>query len=470
MIYHHVYRRFGTKQRVRAAVIGAGHFGTAVVTQQKYNAALDVVIVADKNRELARSALVKAEIPEDRIVFSGDAGAAAKAIAAGEYVYTDEADLIMDVPAIDALCEGTGVPEAGARFAKRAIERRKHVVMINKETDSVVGPILRKLAHDAGVVYTPVDGDQHGLLMAMVEWARVVGLTVITAGKARDGEYVWDEAAGTVSIAADGITVHEDHVVEIPRPEASYLQMIPEGRAQEYVARRAELLKDLPGAGAFDLCEMTIAANATGLSPEHAPLRQGSLRITELPIAYCSKRNGGIFEGEGVIDVMTCFRRPDEAGMGGGVFLVVRCDNAYSNYILTTKGQIPNYARSTAVIYRPYHLCGVETSTSILCAGLLGIDTGSRDYRPRFDLVKVAARDIRAGETFGNDHDQKLTAEIRPAQRLANSHALPGHMLDGNTAAVDIPKGTLITAGMVRAPANSVLWDLRALQDRTFAV
>ena len=32
---------------------------------------------------------------------------------------------------------------------------------------------------------------------------------------------------------------------------------------------------------------------------------------------------------------------------------------------------------------------------------LLGIDTGSDDYRPRYDLAKVAARDIKAGEKAG---------------------------------------------------------------------
>jgi predicted homoserine dehydrogenase-like protein len=87
-------------------------------------------------------------------------------------------------------------------------------------------------------------------------------------------------------------------------------------------------------------------------------------------------------------------------GLGGGVFLVVRCDNAYSNHVLTTKGQIANYDDTAAVIYRPYHLCGVETSSTILVAGLLGLDTGSDDFLPRYDLVKVAARDIAAGEVF----------------------------------------------------------------------
>ncbi|MGO4319950.1 flagellar biosynthesis protein FlgA, partial [Agrobacterium sp. MCAB5] len=119
-------------------------------------------------------------------------------------------------------------------------------------------------------------------------------------------------------------------------------------------------------------------------------LVHAALRITEIPVAYAEIANGGLFERTETIDLATCLRRPDESGLGGGVFLVVRCDNAYSNHVLVTKGQIANYDETTAVIYRPYHLCGVETSTSLLMAGLLGIDTGSDDYRPRYDLVKVA--------------------------------------------------------------------------------
>lgn len=468
MIYHHLFEKLRKKDCVQAAVIGAGHFGTAVVTQQNYTKYLKVAIVADKNAELAKSSFTKAEIAEELIVYCNDADEAQKLINEGKFIYTDNADIIMDIQSIDVVCESTGVPEAGAYYAKTAIERSKHVVMINKEADSVVGPILKKMAQEKGVVCTPVDGDQPALLIAMVEWARLIGLTVISGGKARDGEFVYDEKAGTVTIEADGITVHETTTIKIHPDDAKYLEMIPEGMSEEYVQKRAEILKELPNAGAFDLCELTIIANSTGLAPHVPPTTQASLRITELPIAYCSKQNGGIYDDEGIIDVVTCLRRPDESGMGGGVFMVVRCDNAYSNYILTTKGQIPNYDKSTAVIYRPYHLCGVEASVSVMASGLLGMDTGSLEYLPRYDLIKKAARDIKSGEVFGNDHDEKLTALILPATKRSNDNPIPAHMLDGNRAMVDIPKDTIITYGMVEGPENSVLWSLRQLQEEAF--
>lgn len=468
MIYHQLFKKHADRT-VLAAIIGAGHFGTAVVTQQNDTPQLNVPIVADTVLENAKGAFLKTGIPEDRIIYSSNAEEAQNLISKGMYVYTDNPMMIMDIPSIEVICEGTGVPEASAAYCIAAIEKGKHVVAISKEMDSVVGPLLKQKAKDKGVVYSPVDGDQPALLMGLVEWAKVIGLTVISAGKARDGEFILDEKLQTVSLKADGITVHDDYSVRIPSNYMKYFEMIPEGRAAEYLEKRAEVLKDLPNAGAFDLCELAMIANATGLKPSTPELTQASLRITELPVAYCSVKNKGIYENEGIIDVHTNLRRKDESGMGGGVYMVVRCDNAYSNYILTTKGQIPNYDLSTAVIYRPYHLCGVETTTTILSAALLGFDTGTLDYLPTYDLVKRAERDIEAGEPLGNDHDLKLKALIIPSSVRGADQPVPGHMVTGNVATRGIKKGEIITYSMIEDKSDSVLWTLRKEQEEFFS-
>lgn len=471
MIYHHLFKPFlDTGREVQAAVIGAGHFGTAVVTQQNYTPMLKVAVVADRNLQHAKNAFLKAGIPEERILYSTNAAQAARLILEGNYIYTDDPMIIMDIPTIEVVCEGTGVPEAGVEFCLAALEKGKHVAAISKEMDSAVGPILKKLAAEKGLVYSPVDGDQPALLMAMVEWAKTIGLTVISAGKARDGEFVLDEEQRTVSVKADGITIHEDYTVQIPEDEMKYFEKIPEGRAGEYLKERARLLKNLPGAGAFDLCELTMVANATGLRPPCPELTDGILRITELPAAYCAEKNSGIYEAEGIIDVHTNLRRNDESGMGGGVYMVVRCDNAYSNYILTTKGQISNSDCSTAVIYRPYHLCGIEVAVTILCAALLGTDTGTLEYIPRFDLVKKAQCPIKAGELLGNDHDLRMKAMILPASPKAPANPVPAHLITGNRAVKDIAAGEIITYDMIEDCSDSALWRLRARQDREFGL
>ena len=73
-------------------------------------------------------------------------------------------DYIADLP-LDVLVESSGAPEASAAAAELAIERGMHVVMVSKETDSVVGSILARKAAERGLVYTTGDGDQPSLLI-----------------------------------------------------------------------------------------------------------------------------------------------------------------------------------------------------------------------------------------------------------------------------------------------------------------
>lgn len=469
MVYHHLYKKFARKEQVRVGIIGAGNYGTAIATQDPHTPLMTVVAIADISLQAARAAFEKAGIDQATVVYCETTGDAEAAIGRGNRVYTDRCEIIAEIADVDIVCDSTGVPEASANYALKAIENGKHVAMITKDCDVAIGPILKKLAREAGVVYTPVDGDQHGLLIQLYEWAKSVGLTVISGGKATDGEFVYDEERGTVSIKTDK-KIHAPYVetITVSAEDRKYLGKIPQGEAAEYIARRARILARLPQPGSYDLCEITIAANYTGLAPSVDTLVHAPLRITEIPVAYCESEHGGIFGKGGTIDLATCLRAPAESGLGGGVFLVVRCDNAYSNHVLTTKGQIANYDDTAAVIYRPYHLCGVETSSSILLAGLLNIDTGSDDYRPRFDLVKVAARDIKQGDVFGNDHNPQLAARIVPAQPIGSGNLACAHLLTGNRAAVDIPAGTPITYDMVEEPEGSTLWRLRRLQDQVF--
>ena len=469
MIYHHLFQKLGRGKTVHAGIIGTGAYGSAITTQAAHTPYLAVQAVADISRDNARRAYERAGVSADKIVYCDNAAKAQSEIEKGNFVYTDHCEIIANIPIIDVVCECTGIPEASATYALAALEQGKHVAMVTKDCDSAVGPMLRGIADGKGLVYTPVDGDQHGLLIQLVEWAKAIGLTVLSGGKATDGEFVYDETTGAVTIKTDK-KVHAPYVSTVTvRPEdRKYLGMIPPGGAAEYVAKRLEILQALPQLGAYDVCELTVAANYTGLKPAIETLVHAPLRITELPVAYCATDNGGVFPSEGIIDMTTCLRRADESGLGGGVFLVVRCDNAYSHEVLTTKGQIANYDGTTAVIYRPYHLCGVETATSLLAAGLLNMNTASDTFLPRYDLVKVAARDIKAGEIFENDHSLQMTARMAPAKPIAPSNAASAHLLTGNPAKSDIPRGTMITYDMVVEPQDAVIWRLRRQQDKTF--
>ena len=60
MIYRNLFERIGEPQVVRAGLIGAGDFGTPIVTQAKIIPRLDVPVVADIDLDAARRALYQA--------------------------------------------------------------------------------------------------------------------------------------------------------------------------------------------------------------------------------------------------------------------------------------------------------------------------------------------------------------------------------------------------------------------------
>lgn len=461
MIYQHLFDRLKEKRTVRAGLIGSGQYGTAVITQARYIPLLEIPIIADVDSQAARHAYHHAGIVDHDIALCDNRSDAIRAMESGKFVVVEDPMLMMDTP-IDVIVESTGAPEAGARHAYEAIQYGKHVAMINKETDAVIGPILKHLADKAGLVYTPVDGDQHGLLIGLVLWARSLGLKVLCGGKARNAECIYDSEAATVSCGRDTINVTEEKMWALER--------IPDGDARRYISARREVLATLPKISNSDRGEMTIAANATGLMPDIPELHLPVVRISEIPEVLCPVEENGILQTGAAIEIVTCLRKTDEAGLGGGVFVVVSCENDYSRMILTTKGLIANHRGTTALIYRPFHLCGVETPISILSAALLDVPTGGSAIQPHVDLGATLNCELKAGTTLGSDHSSIIDAAILPASPIAKGNPLPLYLLTGNRLSRDVPAKTLITHEMVDPPSNSLLWSLRQQQDRHFGL
>lgn len=457
MVCHNMLQRIETP--VRAALVGSGHYGTALLVQALRIPSLDLRIVCDVSHDRARLACRRAGIHDDRVVVCDSRASVLRALESGRHALLDDPAVLFGLP-LDVLVECTGDAEAGARHALAAIEHGMHIAMVTKETDCVAGPILKRIADDAGVVYTAVDGDQHGLIMGLVGWLRAIGLDMVCAGKARDTECVFDPTHRTLT---DG-----RRTLPLDVASAASFGPMPPGEAALAIARRRESAGGLDTPAAYDLAELTIAANATGLLPDAVGLHAPLLRVPEIPEALCPMEEGGVLSATGAIEAVTCLRGPNEAGMGGGVFAVAACDSEYSLEIMRTKGLITNRAGRSVLVYRPYHLCGVETAVSVLCAGALRTATGASDYLPAVDFVARASTGIAAGTTLSDEGDPRLSGLLLPAQPLADAAPLPFYLLLGRPLRVDVPAGTVITAGMVEPPAASALWDLRRRQDAVF--
>ena len=452
---------------VRAGIIGCGSFGSGILAQTGSTPLLEISAASDHDLEAARQAYLRGGVTEEEIAQCDTAGAALRAFEAGKRVIVADPLLLLGLP-LEVIVEATGSPEAGARHAQIALGAGQHVAMVNKEADVAVGPFLKRLADEAGLVYTAVHGDQHGLLTALVAWACRLGLEVLCGGKSRDLEIVCDPVAATVSNGTQQIRLEAEpaHCFEPLSPEH---RSDPRASIEAQLAARCAALGDWSRIGGWDLVELVIAANATGLAPDlpsgvHCP----PVYASEIPQVLCPAEMGGILRSRGVIDAVTCLRRPHETGLGGGVFLVVTTATPHARKVLSRGGVCHGVDGSATLITRPYHLLGVEAIHSILTAALLGVPTAAVDYRPRFDVFAQAAKDLPAGTVLGDDHCPEITAFIGPAAPLSNDRSLPLHLANGNRLARSVTRGSVITREMVVAPAASALWTLRARQDAYF--
>lgn len=447
---------------VRAGLIGAGEFGRSLIVQSRAVAGLELSVVCDHDVARARDALGQAGFSESELTFCESAPEATRAIEAGKRVVTADAAVCAAAP-IDVLVEATGNPEAAVANVLAAIENRRHVAMVTKEGDSVVGPWLHARARETGLVYTPVDGDQPSLLIGLVSWVRRLGLEIVAAGKSSEYDFVVDletERVGWRGKSFDARGVRD-------------LWTLPEGARAAGIVRRGELLGAIPQRTVPDLCEMGMVANATGLLPDTPALHVPVARIVEVPSLLCPRVDGGILESRGVVDVFNCLRRPDEASFAGGVFVVVACRDRDTWRVLRDKGHLVSDDLGYAMMFNAQHLLGVEAPISILSAGLLGLSTGGLDHRPVVDLVAHAERDFRAGEvlaiTDAHHHEVAgLGPCLVPAGPASAERPLPYYMAVGRRLARDVAAGSAITRDDIVVPDDSTLWRVRAEHDARF--
>ena len=447
---------------MRAGLIGAGAFGTTLLAQARHTALLEIPVICDRAPILAQQACIAAGIPPDMTVVCETRSKLLTAIESGRYGITHNINDILNLP-LDAIVECTGDAEAGAAHAVAALNSGKHVAMVNKETDVVIGALLHDLARRAKLVYTPVDGDQHGLLIGLVTWARTLGMEVICGGKARPNDFIYNMRRGTVTC--------DQHTVRVPDPVRPWFDPIPPGAAREFTAARNEVLNDLPRVAEADMCEMAIAANATGLMADRPGLHAPVARITELPEVFGTLAEGGLLDTTGIVDVVTCLRRADESGLGGGVFIVVRCGARNVWRFARSKGLITDSSGNRAVIYRPFHLLGIETPISVLCAGLLNISTGGEQIKPQLDLVARTKRDLKAGTRITSPPDGKQTVlapHLLPVAPASDRAPVPYYMIYGSRLKTDVAAGSLLTYAMLEPPKGSTLWRLRKQQEKIF--
>ena len=174
-------KREASSNPIRVGMIGAGATGRAIALQLNTPVpGMRLVAIANRTPAHAERALREAGFTEwARVASSREAE---EKISAGVTVLADDPLVLTGCDSIDVLVEVTGTVGAAAAVVLDAIKHRKHVVLVNAELDSLVGPILKAKADAAGVVITHTDGDEPGVAMTLLRYLRTLGLHVVAAG------------------------------------------------------------------------------------------------------------------------------------------------------------------------------------------------------------------------------------------------------------------------------------------------
>jgi predicted homoserine dehydrogenase-like protein len=459
MNYHAYYAK--ADRPVETCVVGTGGFGQSFLAQAQRVPLMNARIAVDLTSKGAASGLRAAGIEARKIQVCETNRDAKAAWDRGDYIATDDLALVADLP-FDVVVEATGQPRAAAHHALLAVEAGKHLALVTKELDSVVGPGLKARAAERGRIVTTVDGDQPSLLIGLATWAEVMGFHVIAAGKSSEYDFVFDPASSRLTSSerfADNVDLarHWD---------------LGERSVNELLEARSSAIAAFPQRAVPDLCELMVVANATGLQPDRFDLHAPLARISEVPTIFSHRDDGGILSGDRRLDVFHCLRKPDEISFAGGVFVVVRCDDAKSWEMLAQKGHIVSRTGATAMIFLPRHLLGLEAATSILDAVVHQVSGYGNDYQPRYDLIAVATEDLAAGTilSMGGHHHtiSGVTAEFRPAGSLTAAAPAPFYLAADCRLARSVPKGREIRMNDLELDENSALMSLRRDQDARF--
>ena len=416
---------------IRTGIVGAGQMGRGMVTQMVLMKGIMPAIVSDIKLENVINAFHYAGVKDEDIAIAKTLEDANKYMEMGKYVATDNSDIIAQANLVECAIDVTGVPEVGVKIATDAMKNHKHVVMMDVETDVVIGSYLKKLGDENGVVYTGSAGDEPGAVMELYSFAKAMGMQVKVMGKGKNNKLDYD--------------CNPDTVLE----EATRRKMSP---------RMLCSFKD----GTKTMVEMTAMSNATGLIPDviggHGPAASPADRCKELNEIFKLKKDGGILNKHGVVEYVN--------GIAPGVFVTVATENEEIAYQMQYHSMGPG---PLWTLYRPYHLCNLETPLTVAKAIIDHEPTIIPLAGPVSECITVAKRDLKAGEYIDGIGGYTTYGSIATAEETyAKGYVVYGLINKKTRMLKDAKKGQLLTLDMVELDTTTQLHQTRKLQDQMY--
>ncbi len=422
-IYERLQRLEAENTPVRVGLVGCGQMGSGLVHVTHQTKGMETYAISDIDPNRPLSTLKAMGIPEYKICVTNRPGEAEDAIRAGSYVVTEDAVLLAKLDSLDAVVEATGLTEVGARVAWNCILHSKHVIMLNVETDVTVGPLLHRLAQKAGCVYTAASGDEPGVCKMLYNLAGTMGFEVVCLGKGKNNPIDFDATPDSC------------------REEAERKGMNPKMLAA---------FKD----GSKTMVELAAMSNATGLVPDVPGMHGAKVDVPDLNKVLIPRADGGILSKRGCVDYSTGKVAP-------GVFAIVTTPDPRVRVDMKflSMGDGPYYT-----LYRPYHLCNVETTVSVAEAVLYGESTIVSKHLVS-EVATIAKRDLKPGEIAGEIGSPDIFGRTYLFEEAHARRAIPLGLAPGGKVLSPIVKGEMLTEDNFAPNAAKFVYELRKVQD-----
>jgi predicted homoserine dehydrogenase-like protein len=393
-------------------MVGAGAKGRAIALQLGTPApGIRLVAIANRTSAHGERAFREAGITEWR--HAGSAREANLAIASGCAVLTEDPLVLTACDAIDVVVEVTGTIETAAHTTLDAFDHGKHVVLVNAELDSLLGPILKIRADQAEVVLTHTDGDEPGVAMTLLRYLRSLGLRPVAAGNIK-GMVDYYRTPDTQRAFAEK---HDQDVRKVTSfADATKLSM-----------------------------ETTVLANATGF---HAGRRGMYGPACEHVREMAHLLPADQMLSSGLVDYAV------GAAPHTGAFVVVHEESPLKKVQLAyyKMGDGPFY-----VLYTPYHLPHIQIASSIGRAVVHHDATVAPVAGPVCEVVTMAKRDLKSGERLDGIGGFCTYGLIENAATARATAALPIGLSDGCVLLRDVLKDEVLRLQDVEEPRRDAL-------------
>ena len=407
---------------VRVGIIGAGFMGRGtVLTIERSVPGMKVAALYNRTIKRAEQGFEQAGITDYKNVT--DQGGLDDTIHSGGYVITDNPMLLCRSEEIDVIIEATGEIDFGAEVTIEAINHNKHVVLMNAELDATVGPLLKTMADEKGVIITNADGDQPGVLMNLYRFVDTIGYQPVLAGNIKGLQ----DPYRTPDTQKEFARKHKQK----PRMVTSFAD------------------------GTKISMEMAVVANATGFGCKTRGMYGPQCGHVKEALGLFSEEE--MMDG-GMVDYIL------GAEPGPGVFIIAYNDNpiqqGYARYLKMGDG--PFY-----VFYVPYHLPHLEVPLTAARVVLFEDAAIAPAGPPICDVITLAKKDLKAGETLDGIGGFTSYGTLENSDIARKQNLLPMGLSENSVLERDIQRDQPITFDDVKLPDGRIsdqLWNKQRIK------